>query len=46
MPTLLLDDLNVYYELHGQGKPLVLIAGYTCDHSVWGLMLEELAQQF
>lgn len=46
MPTLMMDGLEVYYELHGKGKPLVLVAGYTCDHSFWGLMLEELAQHF
>ncbi len=46
MPTLLIDELNVYYELHGKGQPLVLIAGYTCDHSFWGLMIEELKQHF
>lgn len=46
MPTASLEGLDVYYELHGKGRPLVLIAGYTFDHSLWDFMLAGLAQQF
>ncbi len=38
--------IDIYYELHGHGEPLVLIAGYTCDHAVWMAILEELARHF
>ncbi len=38
--------MDVYYELHGHGTPLVLIAGYTCDHTFWDAMIDELAQMF
>ena len=41
-----INELQLYYEIHGIGKPLVLISGYTCDHSIWNLMLQELAQKF
>ncbi|MDP1604744.1 MAG: alpha/beta hydrolase [Legionella sp.] len=46
MPIITVNNLDIYYELHGRGKPLVLIAGYTGDHTFWNLMLDELAQKF
>jgi 3-oxoadipate enol-lactonase len=27
MPTVKINDIDMYYEVHGEGKPLVLIAG-------------------
>jgi pimeloyl-ACP methyl ester carboxylesterase len=46
MPTAKLADLDVYYEIHGNGSPLVLIAGYTCDHTFWDGLVPALAQRF
>lgn len=46
MPTITVNNLDIYYELHGHGKPLVLIAGYTGDHTFWQHMLDELAEEF
>lgn len=46
MPYVQLNQANVYYEVHGQGKPLVLVSGYGCDHSFWGGLLEPLAANF
>lgn len=46
MPTIHANGIDIYYELHGQGQPLVLIAGYTGDHTFWKFMQEELAKQF
>ncbi len=46
MPTLDLKGMELYYELHGTGTPLVLIAGYTGDHTFWNLMLNELVNKF
>ena len=31
MPTVTVNDINVYYEIHGEGEPLVLIAGLATD---------------
>ncbi len=44
MPTLDLKGMELYYELHGTGTPLVLIAGYTGDHTFWNLMLNVSTQ--
>ncbi len=41
-----LDNLNFYYEVAGNGTPLVLIAGLSCDSSHWNLIKNILAQQF
>lgn len=46
MPFIHANGAEFYYELHGQGKPLVLIAGYTCDHTYWLPVLDHLAKQF
>lgn len=46
MATINVKGVNIYYEIHGQGNPLVLIAGYTCDHTFWGAMLDDLARKF
>lgn len=46
MATMTVNNVNFYYELHGQGHPIVLIAGYTCDHFYWLPILDQLAQHF
>ncbi len=46
MPKLLVNGVNLYYELMGSGKPIVLIAGFTCDHTVWSQVIPELAAEF
>ena len=46
MPKININNANFYYELHGSGYPVVLVAGYTCDHLVWMPVLEELSKQF
>ena len=35
MLTVDMHGMELFYELHGTGKPLVLIAGYTGDHTFW-----------
>ena len=46
MAMIKVNNANFYYELHGQGQPVILIAGYTCDFSSWAMMLEDLSQHF
>lgn len=38
-----MDDIRLYYEVHGEGTPLVLIAGFSCDHTFWSEVLQALA---
>jgi pimeloyl-ACP methyl ester carboxylesterase len=46
MPFIQANNAEFYYELHGAGHPLVLIAGYACDHTYWLPVLEPLAKRY
>lgn len=35
MPTLQLNDVEIYYEVHGQGTPMVFLSETACDSEVW-----------
>ncbi len=35
MPKALVNGINLYYEVHGRGEPLVLVAGMGADHRSW-----------
>jgi pimeloyl-ACP methyl ester carboxylesterase len=39
------NGLQMYYEIHGEGEPLVLIHGAYASLSMWGPILEGLARQ-
>ena len=42
MPRVLLGDLNVYYEVHGDGEPLILIHGLGSSTRDWQFQLMTL----
>ena len=46
MPTIRVNDINVYYEMHGEGEPLVLIPGLSIDITAFERIISELAQQY
>src|SRR5512139_816707 len=46
MPIAHTNDIDVYYELHGAGEPLVLIAGLGYDQWMWHKMIPGLARHF
>lgn len=46
MPFLSINSAEIYYELHGQGHPLILISGFGCDHSFWLPLIEPLSKKF
>ena len=35
MPKVKVGDINIYYEIHGKGEPLVMIAGFTMSTAFW-----------
>lgn len=37
---------SLYYEIHGEGKPLVLVAGFTCNAYFWAPYLRKLSRHF
>ena len=46
MPFATVRDARIYYETHGKGEPLVLVAGFTCNSLVWQEMLPFLTKHF
>lgn len=46
MSFLQVEGANIYYELHGQGDPLVLIAGYTCDYRFYAPFIPFLSSKY
>ena len=46
MPFLSHDGIELYYEQHGSGPPLLLIAGLASDSQSWLPVVAALAQQF
>ena len=39
-------QVELYYEVHGNGEPLLLIAGLASDSQSWAIVLPELAKKF
>lgn len=46
MPTVHANGITMYYELHGSGEPLVLIAGLNSDHGLYRTIVRELAMHY
>lgn len=40
------NDQELYYEVHGKGKPLLLIQGLGVDSSGWAMQVPAFAEQF
>ncbi len=46
MPTVRVNDINMYYEIQGDGLPLVLIMGMSADHTAWEEQTPVYAKEF
>jgi 3-oxoadipate enol-lactonase len=46
MPIAKINDINMYYEVHGQGFPLVCVGGIGADHMTWVTVIDSLAQKY
>ncbi len=46
MPSAKVNDINMNYEVHGQGEPLILIGGLGSDISVHRKIIIELSQKY
>jgi 3-oxoadipate enol-lactonase len=46
MPTVKVNDINMYYEIHGQGEPLVIINGLGSDITDFMPIAHRLSQKF
>jgi pimeloyl-ACP methyl ester carboxylesterase len=43
MPTAELDDVELYYEINGEGTPLVMITGFSENLDVWDILVPSVA---
>jgi len=46
MPVARVGDINVYYEIHGNGEPLVLIYGYAGHSGLWFRQIPVLSKKY
>jgi len=46
MPHIQANDINIYYESHGEGEPLFLIAGLGATHHLWELQAPSFARWY
>ncbi len=46
MPIIKINDVNLYYELHGEGSPLVLIMGLRRNVAWWHRQIPVLSRHF
>ena len=44
--TLRVNDMDLFYRIHGDGLPLLLLHGYLGSSAMWDPYLDELAQHF
>ncbi len=46
MPTVKVNDINIYYETYGEGEPLVLVMGLGGPLEWWFLQVPELSRHY
>ena len=46
MPTAKLKQCDIYYEIEGEGAPLILIHGLSADHTIWSGLIPYLRHTF
>lgn len=46
MPSVRINNIDCYYEIHGSGRPLVLIAGLASDSQSWHPVINQLSKYF
>lgn len=46
MPKIQVNGIELFYDIQGTGEPLLLIAGFMCDHIYWSLLMPSLVKQY
>ena len=46
MPHVKVNDIEMNYEIHGEGQPLVMIHGFTGSNHMWRPLISELGEHF
>ncbi len=40
------NGVEIYYEVHGDGEPLVMIHGFTLNHTMWDQFIDDFSEKF
>ena len=46
MSKIKLNDISMYYEIHGNGEPIVFIAGFSVDHTNWSGLIDHFKDNY
>lgn len=46
MPTVKVRDINMYYEIHGEGQPLMMMMGLGSDLTMWMFQIPEFSKKY
>src|SRR6516225_3192747 len=46
MPVVHLNGINLFYKVEGSGEPVLLLAGFACDHTHWALVKQALVRNY
>ena len=46
MPKVSVNGLQLYYEIEGDGEPVVLIPGFACGRWIWSRQVSDLSRKF
>ncbi|MFO0872890.1 MAG: alpha/beta hydrolase [Phycisphaerales bacterium] len=46
MPSAKIGGRDIHHEIEGRGDPLLLIAGFGCDRTIWSFVRPALAERF
>lgn len=46
MPVTQVNEISMYYEIHGQGEPIVFVAGFSCDLTAWAGIVDFFKNDF
>ena len=46
MPFVMLNNIEMFYEVQGSGNPIVLISGFSSDHVLWDTIRDLLTADY
>jgi 3-oxoadipate enol-lactonase len=46
VPQIRVNDIEIFYQVAGSGEPLLLIAGFACDHLIWSRVVPALSAHY
>ncbi|MEH2456575.1 alpha/beta fold hydrolase [Nostoc sp.] len=46
MPKVQINGIDLFYDIKGSDEPLLLIAGFLCDHAYWSLIMPSLISHY